>query len=125
MQMADRSPDFEAEVRFLAPEEGGRTGQWGPPSQGYRPDVRYDDDLSDEAWMFLPRFLDEHGHELPQGTPIAQLSRAHFYILNDELRRTVHRRRLREGVYFHICEGSRRVAECRVTKILALHEDPT
>ena len=121
--MADRPPDFEAEVRFLTPEEGGRTGRYGPPRQGYRPDIHYDDDPTDGIWTVWPRFLDESGQELPKDTPIPQTSRAHFYIINDELRRTVHRERLREGVRFHICEGAHRVAACRVTKIVSLHED--
>jgi translation elongation factor EF-Tu-like GTPase len=121
--MALRPPDFEAEVVFLSPEEGGRSGQYGLPRQGYRPDIQYDDDPRHQVWMVWPRFLDECGQELPQHTPIPRFSKANFYIADDELRRTVHRNRLREGSRFHICEGSRRVAACRVTKIVSLHEE--
>ena len=115
--MPNRPPDFEAEVRFLTQEEGGRTGEWGPPRQGYRCDIHWDDDPSDLLWMIWPMFLDEHGQELPKGAEIPQLSRAHFYIINAELRDTVHQAWLRVGVGFHLCEGARRVAACRVITI--------
>jgi translation elongation factor EF-Tu-like GTPase len=118
--MPGRAADFEAEVRFLTPEEGGRKG---PAVQGYRPDLHYDDDETDELWMIWPRFLDASGQELPEGTLIPQCTKAQFYIVNDDLRRTIHRRRLREGVRFHIYEGPHRVASGLVTKILSLHED--
>jgi len=91
--------------------------------QGYRPDIHYDDDEADGLYMVWPRFIDDNGKELPEGTVIPQVSGAHFYIVNHDLRRSVHRQRLREGVRFHICEGPRRVAACRVTKILNLHEN--
>mgnify|MGYP001558373959 CR=1 FL=1 len=118
--MPVRAPDFEAEVRFLTADEGGRQG---PAMQGYRPDIHYDDDETDQLWMIWPRFIDDIGQELQKGAVIPSLARAHFYIINTELRSTVHRARLREGVRFHICEGQHRVAACRVTKILSLHED--
>ncbi len=121
--MPVRAPDFEAEVRFLTPEEGGRTGCNGPVRQGYRCDIHMDDDPTDLLWMIWPLFLDENGQELPKGTPIPQVSRAHFYIINDELRHTIHRQWLRVGTGFHLSEGAHRVAACRVTKILSLHED--
>jgi hypothetical protein len=121
--MYDRAPDFEAEVRFLTPEEGGRTGRYGPVLQGYRCDIHLDDDPTDLLWMIWPAFLDDSGQELPKGAVVPDVSRAHFYIANDELRRTIHRRWLREGTRFHLSEGAHRVAACRVTKILSLHED--
>ena len=118
--MPNNAPDFEADVRFLTVDEGGRQSA---PYQGYRADIHYDGDDADGVWMVWPRFIDDSGQELPDGTVIPQVSRAHFYIVNGELRRTVHRKRLREGVCFHICEGQRRVAACLVTKILSLHEN--
>jgi hypothetical protein len=119
----NRAPAFEAEVRFLTPEEGGRSGKYGPVKQGYRCDIHFDDDPSDLHWMIWPAFLDEGGQELPKGTDVPPLSKAYFYIANDDLRRTVHREWIREGVTFHLCEGARRVAACRVIKLLRLNED--
>jgi hypothetical protein len=62
-------------------------------------------------------FLDEHGQELPKGAEVPQVSRAHFYIINAELRDTVHQAWLGVGTGFHLCEGARRVAARRITTI--------
>jgi len=118
----NQAPAFEAEVRFLTPDEGGRTGRHGPVRQGYRCDIHYDDDPTDLLWMIWPLFLDESGQELPKGAVVPDVSRANFYIVDDELRRTVHRQRLCEGTRFHLSEAAHRVASCRITKILSLHE---
>lgn len=113
-----RAADFEAEVRFISSVEGGRQG---PAVQGYRPDIQYDD--SEDLWMVWPLFLDSNGDELSKGTVIPNVSNANFYIINDEFRRTVHRNKLHVNTDFHICEGIRKVAVCRVVKILSLYED--
>ena len=119
--MSRRPPDFEAEVRFLSREEGGRSG---PAIQGlYRPDIHVDDDPSDMLWMIWPRFLDDSAAELPEGAVVPPVCQAHFYIANPELRRTVHQQWLREGARFHLSEGHHRVAACSVTKILSLNEN--
>jgi hypothetical protein len=120
----NQPPDFEAEVRFLTPEEGGRTGRWGPVRQGYRCDIHWDDDASGLYYMIWPIFLDESGRELPKDTVIPSVSQAQFYIAYDgELKHKVRQQWLKEGTGFHLCEGAHRVAACRVTKILSLHED--
>ncbi len=116
--MPVRAADFEAEVRFISAVKGGRQG---PAVQGYRPDIQYYD--SEGLWMVWPLFLDNNGVELKKGSVISSISNANFYIVNDELRHTVHRDKLRVGTHFHMCEGGRKVAECRVVKILNLHED--
>ncbi len=54
----NKQPDFEAEVRFLTPEEGGRSGQYGPVKQGYRCDVHWPDEPPNLLWMIWPSFLD-------------------------------------------------------------------
>jgi len=118
----NQPPDFEAEVRFLAPEEGGRSGRWGPVKQGYRCDVHWDDEPSDLLCMIWPSFLDESGHELPKGTVIPQISKAHFYIGSVKARQTIFDRWLHEGAGFDLREGRQSVAVCRVTKVLSLPE---
>jgi len=50
--MPTRCHDFEARLRFLSPEEGGRKT---PVRQGYRADFRYLDDPTGTAWMIHPR----------------------------------------------------------------------
>lgn len=113
-----RAADFEAEVSFISAADGGRQG---PAVQGFRPDIQYED--SEGLWMVWPLFIDKNGVELAKGNVIPRVSNANFYIVNDDLRRTVHRDKLRENTHFHICEGGRKVAVCRVVKILSLYED--
>lgn len=120
--MNNRPPDFEAEVRFLTREEGGRSGALGPPRQDYLNNIHWDDDPSDLLWTIWPKFLDEHGQELPKGAEVPSVSRAHFYVIHAELKEIIHRDWLRVGTGFHICEGPRRVAACRVTTIFHPHE---
>ena len=121
----NRPPDFEAEVHFLTPEEGGRTGRSGPVRQGYLCGVHWDDDSSDVTWMIWPGFLDESGQEFPKDTPIPETSSAHFYIVSNTARAPVCQQWLREGARFHLIEGAHRVAACRVTKILRLARSET
>ncbi len=124
MALYNQPPDFEAEVRFLTPEEGGRSGRYGPVRQGYRCDVHWDDDPSDHLlYMIWPSFLDESGQELPKDAVISEVCSAHFYIASPKAKPQVYRRWLREGAQFHLCEGQRRVAACRVTKVLSSCED--
>lgn len=116
--MPRRPPDFVATVDFLSPEIGGRKTQ---PRQGYRPDIRYDGDTSDEAWMVWPRFLDVNGNELANGEEVPKHVRANFYIVNEQLRKDVHLNRLQVNVRFGLVEGQRYVASCVVTELLSLH----
>lgn len=114
--------DFEARLRFLSAEEGGRQTSW--VAQGYRPDFSYEDEL-DAAFMIWPIFLDEHGEPLTEGTRVLtdKPVNARMVIINDELRATEHRQRIKEGVKFFVREGRRIVAEGVVTRILALFDD--
>jgi translation elongation factor EF-Tu-like GTPase len=66
-------------------------------------------------------FTDSTGSEFPIGTPIPRSAKANFYIINVELRKTIHRERLRVGTRFHLREGGKKVAACEVTKLLGLH----
>jgi hypothetical protein len=110
-------PDFLAEVRFLAPEEGGRRG---PVVQGYRADIRYADDPKQQAWIVWPRFLCPNGSELLDKAIVPPRCDANFYIINDDMRRQVHLARLRPGVRFEIVEGAHIVASCVVKRLLFL-----
>jgi translation elongation factor EF-Tu-like GTPase len=110
------SPEFEADVRFLSREEGGRHS---PPIQSlYRPDVHWDDDSSETLWMIHPRFLGPDCAELPEGTEVPQVCKAHFYLISTQVRDQLHQQWLHEGAQFHISEGRHRVAAGVVTKIL-------
>src|SRR5438552_11043554 len=109
--MANRPPDFLATVSFVPHEQGGRRTQ---PLQGYRPDIRYDNDPAGQAWMVWPRFLAPDGTELLDGIVVPPTCEANFYIASEEMRREIHVDRLRPGVHFAIVEGARVVASCVV-----------
>lgn len=115
--MYPQRPDFEADVLFLTPEEGGRTERWGPVRQPYRCDIHWDDDPSEVIWMIWPMFLDDSGRELPTGTVVQQVSRAHFYVGTEATKPILYQHWLREGRRFHLTEGRHRVAACIVTKV--------
>jgi hypothetical protein len=107
--------DFEAELHFYPPEEGGKDQ---PVFQGYKPDFHYLDDPESVGWIIHPRFVGENGEELPSEVPIAGKVLARMYIVSHEHREKVHRGRLREGLRFIFREGHQTVAEGIVIKVL-------
>lgn len=114
-------PDFRAAVSFLPVEMGGRQE---PPLQGiYRPDIRYPADTGAQAWMVWPLFLSTDESEMEHGAAVPLQCSAHFYIVDESLRREVHASRLKVGVRFDLVKGSKRVAVCEVTKLLSLHDN--
>lgn len=123
--MADFSSirnDFEVRLRFLSAEEGGRQTAW--VAQGYRCDFAYKDEM-DAAFMIWPVFVDDDGKPLADGTRVStdKPVNARMLIVNDELRVTEHRHRIKEGLDFYLREGWKIVAEGVVTRIVDLFED--
>ena len=114
--------DFEASLRFLSSEEGGRNST--AIVQGYRSDFKYKDGL-EELVMIWPSFLSAGGVPLEKGTIVdtSKPLRAFMTIISDEGRLSVHQKRLAPGVEFCLCEGNRAVAEGTVVRILDLHLD--
>jgi|SRR5580698_8701449 hypothetical protein len=112
--MPSRSPQFRGTSFFTSPEAGGRKGL---PHQGYRPDLSYKEGQF-ELFMIWPRFIDASLEEISDGSPITNPSRANFYIINQELRHSIHRDRIRPGTQFWICEGNRKVGEVVVDELL-------
>ena len=115
--------DFEATIRILREDEGGRRT---PPRNGIRWDICYaEDDPKDTLWMVWPDFLDESGEsrseeeELSVGVPLP----AKMFVLVDQMRADVHRKKAKVGVRFLCHEGSRRVAEGVITKITHLFDE--
>ena len=126
MNFEDLRNDFEVRYRFLEPEEDGR--KTGQPYQGYRCDWRYaefDENQTEklQMWMIWPIFLDSDGVPLLGGTHVARVGTARMFILNEELRKTVHRERIRLGTRGYFMEGSRRVAEAEVIRVVTLMKD--
>ena len=114
--------DFEARLRFRSAMDGGRQTSW--LTQGYRCDFSYKDEL-DNAFMIWPVFLSASGEPLSEGTTIFtnREVNARLVIINDELRATLHRERISEGVEFVLRECNRIVADGVVTKIVELPND--
>ena len=117
-------PDFEVRYRFFTREEGGRIS--GPPWQHYRCDWAYaDDDISAAGiYMIHPEFTAEDGSILPEGIPVPWSGTATMWILVPEMRAEIHRSRIAEGVRGYFMEGSHRVAEAVVTRVIGLHTNP-
>lgn len=115
--------DFEATIRILTEAEGGRKTS---PFNGIRWDFSYaDDDAVDQLYMIWPDFFSASGDSLPTDQPLpfsTELS-ARMTIVVDEMREQVHRARIKPGVEFYCCEGPRRVAIGRITRITGLHND--
>jgi hypothetical protein len=112
--------DFEAVIRILRPEEGGRKS---PPFNGIRWDLCYAGDRPQESlWMIWPDFTDGQGNSLPRDHPLpvdVELP-ARMTILNNEMRLKIHQQRAVVGAQFFCHEGPKVVAEGRITKITGL-----
>lgn len=115
--------DFEATIRILSEVEGGRRTA---PFNGIRWDFSYAaDGAPDQIYMIWPDFFSSSGDSLPKDQPLplsAELS-ARMTIVVDEMRRQVHRARIKPGVEFYCHEGLKRVAVGCVTRITGLHSD--
>lgn len=114
--------DFEVCLQFLTFAEGGRQTPW--IAQGYRSDFSYEDE-PDVVFMIWPVFLDEYGEPFAEGTKLStdKPMNARMAIVNDELRATEHRQRLKIGLRFFVREGGKIVAEGVVTRIVDLFND--
>ena len=118
--------DFEVRYRFLTAAEGGR--KTGPPGQGYRSDWSYEDKgIRDTGRLYViwPIFLDETGKIIEPNTFVPMEGIAQMFILNDELRNSLHLGRIAPGVRGYFMEGPNRVAEATVTRLLAIGEIPS
>ena len=113
-------PDFRVRYRFLLPEEGGRQSI---PFQDYRSDFSYDggDPAVDGILMIHPEFESADGSIFPQDIQVPREGTARMWILLQEMREDVHRKRIRVGVRGYFMEGSHRVAEAEVIEVLGLH----
>lgn len=118
-ERAEQVNDFEVTYKFFTKEEGGR--QSGLPFQGYRCDWLYDgDDPSDGVYMIHPEFLGKNGEVLEKEKPVPSQGTARMKIIFEEMRK-YHQERIGEGVKGYFVEGSKKIAEATVTKILGLH----
>ena len=111
--------DFEVSYRFFSKEEGGR--ETGTPSQGYRGDWLYenDDPKRDGIYMIHSEFLNDFGQPFEEHKHVPMQGIARMRIIFPEMR-NYHQKRIKEGAKGYFVEGSKKVAEATVTKILGL-----
>ncbi|MBX0289354.1 hypothetical protein K3G63_02830 [Hymenobacter sp. HSC-4F20] len=117
---SDYADDFEARVRLLRPEEGGRQL---PPYNGIRWDFCYAHDQPMLRYMWLyPDFFDPGtGNSLRDGLPLPVDAWLHARIpIFLAAARPFHQPKLWPGTSFYYCEGSRVVAEGTVTRLTSL-----
>ncbi len=110
--------DFEVRYRFYSEAEGGRNAQQF--FQGYRCDWVYADFEGAEprqVWMIWPIFVDESGQFVPENAPVDVEGTARMMIVNEELRQTIHKGRIRPGVKGFFVEGQKKVAEATVIRV--------
>lgn len=113
--------DFEARVRLLRADEGGRNS---PPYNGIRWDFEYAQDKPRVAYMWLyPDFFDpitgDSWQEMP--LPVDEWLHVRVSVFSEHMR-PVHQSKIRQGTSFYYCEGNRIVAEGTVTRIIGLFE---
>ncbi|QJX48848.1 hypothetical protein HMJ29_18805 [Hymenobacter taeanensis] len=119
----DRRDDFEARIRILTEEEGGRNY---PPYNGIRWDFRYaTGENSKVCFMLYPDFYypetGDSWREMP--VTIGEWLFARMYCIVPETRIRVHQKQVRPGTSFYCVEGNRIVAEGTVTRITGLFEE--
>ncbi|MBD5779974.1 hypothetical protein IEN85_10785 [Pelagicoccus sp. NFK12] len=117
-----RKPDFKVRYRFYGYEEGGRVQL---PSQGYRSDLSYEDEdpKKDGIHMVWPEFLDESGKVLTdEHQTVEKEGYAFMWIAAFDKRKLFHKEKAKEGMTCFFMEGSRRVAEAKITKIIGLKD---
>ncbi len=112
--------DFEVKYRFLSVSEGGR--QTGAPFQGYKCDWAYQGDDVDNTgiYMIWPQFEDGHGRLVEKDVQVLVEGTARMSIASEEMKNTIHRKRIKVGVKGFFMEVKKRVAEAIVTRICDL-----
>jgi len=114
--------DFEATIRILGPEEGGRQT---PAYNGIKWDFAYAEDRQGpqelNLFMIYPLFYDQQ-HQLYQevALPIRVELNATMHILVEEMKEAVHRHRMKVGTRFHCHEGRSVAATGVITRITGL-----
>ena len=124
MEFENLPNDFEVSYRFFAEAEGGRRNQTF--YQGYRCDWIYADFEKSEpqqSWMIWPVFLDPNGEFVTEGSEVPISGKAQMMIVDKELRRSLHRGRVRLGVKGFFVEGLKKVAEATVVRVVDLLRD--
>ena len=115
--------DFFISYHFYHKEKGGRET---PPAQYYRGDFMYGEDQPEGGiYMIHHEFCDEDGVVLDEETfPVPLSGYAKMWVVVPEMRTKVHCSRIKVGDKYFIMEGSRKVGEGKIERILGLHNNP-
>ena len=121
-EITNKQADFLVSYRFFSVEEGGRKKL---PHQGYRSDFLYkEDDVKDGIYMIWPELLDSNVIVIKnKDIPIEQVGKAFMWILNQDLKKSLHSHRIKIGTKGYLMEGTNKVAEVEVIKIIGLNEN--
>ena len=117
-----KPPDFEVEYEICINPEVEEIHF----TQGARCDFLYegDDPAIDGIHMIWPEFLDKKGQViLDKKKQLDMAGRATMWILMDEMRESVHQKRIKVGAKGYWVVGSKKVAKVVVTKIIGLFEN--
>ena len=114
--------DFIVCYRLFSQSEGGRELTF----QHLRCDFMYAGDKPENGiYMIHPELLNEAGQPLEDDISVPLKWRASMWIVVPEMREKVHRSRIDVGTKGYFMEGSRKIGEVVVEKIVGLHENPT
>ncbi len=110
--------DFEARIT--------RRRDSGPIKAGWRGDFSYpDDEGKKSSYIVLPiKVFDEAGQEYAKLADLPDTYFVRMAIINDELRKSVHRARIRVGTKFLMSDGRHVRADGVVTRITGLFDEP-
>ncbi|PFH81135.1 hypothetical protein [Bacillus sp. AFS088145] len=112
--------DFNVHYRFYSHEEGGKQNL---PTQGYRCDFAYQEDDINETgiYMIYPEFEDNDGNVLlDYKISVNQTGTARMWILSPEMREEIHKHKIKIGTKGYFMEGSSKVGEVEVIRIVGL-----
>jgi hypothetical protein len=115
----NQNQDFEVKYRLYGLEDGGRKATF----QHLRCDFSYEEDDIDEIgiYMIWPEFLDSSGKPINDKEIVPLEGEASMWIVVDEMREKVHRRKIKVGTKGFFMEGLRRIGEVKVTRIVDLN----
>ncbi|MCX7726957.1 MAG: hypothetical protein N2053_08915 [Chitinispirillaceae bacterium] len=113
--------DFDVKYRFYTEKEGGRRTL---PFQGYRCDFAYEGDDIKKGGIYCihPEFEDENGDIITdENKNVNSSGTARMWVLFPEMRQQVHKNRIKVGTKGYFMEGSRKVGEVEVIRIVGLY----
>ena len=116
-------PDFVVRYRLYSPEEGGRKVTY----QHLRCDFMYEEDSkanNNQIYMIHPEFINENETPIAENIPIPLLGKSFMWVLVPEMRNEIHRKKIQVGTKGYFVEGSKKIGEVVVEKIVGLLENP-